>query len=305
MYANELVVGARSREAIEEALRTALPSLGLDVREAVDVANVSELWERRKHEASIAIGPVSDGIYAVAVRGPRSPTWNNELSRRLSQLLGGWAACCVSDRMLDDYGYGYYFDGLTIEAAARSGPRVVERAGFLLETPDRVLVDLLDEHANRRHFHSAIERLAGPYVSPWPPTGALRLLFIEGDAITVSELARPRFMLVAAAGHRERIELPGYEYEVLVGDEDVRVLLARTVMPKWEVSERIDQVECVAFFTSGDETFVRRAGEESSVEVPFVGLRDALFAWEPVCTKTQTAPMAFTFDSVRPTSPWR
>jgi hypothetical protein len=244
---------------------------------------------------------VSDGIYAVSVRGPRSPTWNNELARRLSLHLGGWAACCVNDRLLDDYGYGYYLDGLIVEAAACSGRTIVERAGFLRDVPDRVLVDSLDEERNRRHFQAALAKLAGPYVSAWPPSGALRLLFVEGDAITVTELVRPPSTLVAVAGHDERIEIPGYAYEV----EETRVLLARTTLPKWELLERIDAVDCVAIVTDGVETFVREPGEKASTQVPFVGLRDALFAWAPVCEATGTAPMAFTFDAVRPTSPWR
>lgn len=305
MYANELVVGARSLAAVEEALRLALPSLGLAVREAIDVANVSELWERRKHEPSIAIGPVSDGIFAISVRGPRAPTWNNELSRRLSQLLGGWAACCVNDRLLDDYGYGYFLDGLTIEAASRSSARLVERTGLLRETPDRVLLDSLDEERNQRHFRHALERIAGPYVSAWPPTGAIRVLFVEGNAITVSELARPPSTLIIAAGHDERIELPGYEYDVVVGDEDVRVLLARTHLPLWEIAEQINRVTCAAVITDGADTYVRVPTAPLGADFACIGLRLFLQAWEPVCARTQTSPMAFTFDAVRPTSPWR
>jgi hypothetical protein len=244
---------------------------------------------------------VSDGIYAVSVRGPRSPTWNNELARRLSLHLGGWAACCVNDRLLDDYGYGYYLDGIIVEAAACSGAAIVERAGFLRDMPDRVLVDSLDEERNRHHFKGAVERLAGAYVSAWPPFGALRLLFVEGDAITVTELLRPPSTLVAVAGHRERIEIPGYEYDV----DATRVLLARTSLPKWEILERIEAVDCVAMVTNGAETFARKAGEEACTPVPFVGLRDALFAWAPFCAATDTAPMTFTFDAARPTSPWR
>jgi hypothetical protein len=129
----------------------------------------------------------------------------------------------------------------------------------------------------------------------------MRLLFVEGDAITVTELVRTPSTLVAVAGHGERIELPGYEY-VLDG---TRVLLARTRLPSWELLERIDALECAAMFTNGVETFVRKADEEASTPVPWVGLRDALFAWAPVCEATATAPMAFTFDAVRPTSPWR
>lgn len=305
MYTSELVVGARSREAVEQALRLALPSLGLAISGDADAGNVSELWERRGHVASVAVGAVGDGIFGLSVRGPRSPAWNNELARRLSQHLGGWAASCVSDRLLDEHGYGYFLDGLVIETAARNAARVVERAGFLREVPDRVIFDSLDEERCLRSFRAALERLAGPYVSTWPPSGAIRLLFVEGDGVTVSELVRPPSTLLVAAGHRERIDVPGYEYDAPGDGGDVRILIARTALPHWEIMERVDAAGGVALFTDGRETYVRRRDESASVRASLDGLRWALEAWEPVHVETFHAPMAFTFDAARATSPWR
>lgn len=305
MYASEIVVGARSHEAVEQALRLALPSLGLGVHGVADVSNVSELWEKRQHEPSIAVGAISDGIHAVHVRGPRSPSWNNELARRLSQHLGGWGAAAVNDRLLDEYGYGYFLDGLVVEAATRLGPRVIERAGFLPEVPDRVILDSLDEERNGRQFRAALLSLAGPYVTSWPPSGSIRVFFVEGDGITTTELPRPASNLVVAAGHRDRIDLPGYEHDILVDGADVKVLLARTVLPHWELAERIDAVACVAFFTDGARTFVKRSLDADIEEEASDNLRTALSTWEPVCSTTRTAPMGFTFDAVRPMSPWR
>lgn len=305
MYTSQLIAGARSREAVEQALRLALPTLGLVVREAVDVANVSELWERRRNDASVAIGRCGTDLYGVDVRGPRSPSWNNELARRLSQHLGGWATSLVNDRLLDEYGRGYFLDGLVIEAAVCNRALVVERLGFPPEVPDRAIFDSLDEERNRANFRLALEKVAGPYISPWPPSGAMRLLFVEGDGITVSELPRPASTLLVTAGHEERIDVPGFEYDIDVAEDTVRVLVARTHLPLWELAERVDHVRCVAFFTDGERCFVRKTGEASSVECHLRPLRAALDAWDPVCFETQSAPMAFTFDAARAASPWR
>ena len=246
MYGAELVLGARSLEAVEQALREVLPALGLSVTEAALVANVSELWERRGHEASLSIGAVSDGIFAVSLRGPHDPAWHRALARRLSHALCGWVAC--SDRQ-----YAYFLDGMAVEDAAGA---------------------------------ETLELVAGPYVTPWPPSGSIRVLFVEGEASVTADLVRSPSTLVVVAGHSERIDLPGYEYDL----EEVRVHVARTLLPLAELAVLLKATDGVALVTNEDM---------------ISDLRSVLEAWEPVCSRTRTAPMAFTFDARSTKSPWR
>lgn len=266
MFPSDLVVGARSREALEHALREVLPGLGLTVTRVVDVANVSERHEQRGDGASISIGALDEAIFTAAIGALATPPgWQNELARRLSLLLGGWSAS------RDGAELGFFLDGSRVETGTSDG------------------------------FEVGVADIAGEYVEPWPPGGAMRILFVEGVPAVRTALEREPSTLLVVVGHPERLDIPGYDFEVEAG----RVLVARTPLALEELTRRLDALPCAAFYTNMQNAYVRRDDDTRGYETLVSDLRTMVSIWQPVCWLTRIPPLGFTFDVPRAQSPWR
>lgn len=265
-FPSDLVVGARSREALEQALREVLPGLGLAVARVVDVANVSERHEQRGDEGSISIGALDEAIFTVAVGLAAPSGWQNELARRLSLVLGGWSASRDGEEL------GFFLDGSRVEMGSSGA------TGFEVGVAD----------------------IAGEYVEPWPPSGGIRVLFVEGAPAVRAARERAPSTLLVVVGHAERLDIPGYDFAL----ESGRVLLARTHVAHEELRKRLDAIPCAAFYTNMQNAYVRRRDDAQGYETLVYDLRTMVSIWQPVCWATRIPPLGFTFDAPAKT-PWR
>jgi hypothetical protein len=94
------------------------------------------------------------------VRGIRSPAWNLQLARRVSEILGGVGLVHVVDRLRDHYGQGLFHAGRTVEASAIADPSApLVRLGLEPSASDRMVVASLDEDRVQATFVSRLEAL--------------------------------------------------------------------------------------------------------------------------------------------------
>jgi len=178
MFGMRMFVGGVRGGAFDAALGDTLRELGAVVLERGAVREWSARYEWARARASgpaamwrgeplgevpsLAVhegtGEGGERFLVIDVRGPRSPLWSLGLARRLSVRLGVWAAAIVNDRLRDDYGFGFFYAGHVIEAAARTISDVVVASGG--DAARWFQGARVEEESHRRFFERA-KLLAG------------------------------------------------------------------------------------------------------------------------------------------------
>lgn len=181
MFAAAFAVGAPHIRELERVVRAVLGELDIEIIGDATVLGLDARYELATSEAALARAGAAteapsvalyaasgelDPIFAVDVRGPRSPLWHLCLAQGLSCELGAWAAALVNDRLRDDYGYGFFLAGHPVE-------------GDVGKT--------IDEDANWARFKTLLAHVGGDLtvsaamLKSLPTTSVVRVLFLGLD----------------------------------------------------------------------------------------------------------------------------